>query len=196
MSYYRFLLSLVGIVLNLFWKPKYKGLANIPAKGPIVLCSNHINAVDPFLIAYGLKREIYFLAKEELFRKPLLRHFLYRTGMIPVKRGQTDRQAIRTVLEQLSEGKMIGVFPEGTRSTDTELLDFHDGAVYFALKSGASLVPTAIVGNYQKGKAMQVVFGKTIPVEKTIKIDREQMHSITQHLAIEIRALKGVAHGD
>lgn len=196
MSYYRFLLSLVGIVLNLFWKPKYKGLANIPAKGPIVLCSNHINAVDPFLIAYGLKREIYFLAKEELFRKPLLRHFLYRTGMIPVKRGQTDRQAIRTVLEQLSEGKMIGVFPEGTRSTDTELLDFHDGAVYFALKSGASLVPTAIVGNYQKGKAMQVVFGKTIPVEKTIKIDREQMHGITQHLAIEIRALKGVAHGD
>ena len=196
MSYYRFLLSLVGVVLTLFWNPKYSGLANIPKKGPIVLCSNHINAVDPFLIAYGLKREIYFLAKEELFRNPLLRHFLYRTGMIPVTRGQTDRQAIRTVLEQLSEGKMIGVFPEGTRSTDTELLDFHDGAVYFAMKSGASLIPTAIVGNYQKGKSMHVNFGKSIPVEKTIKIDREQMHGITQQLALEIRALKGATHGN
>jgi len=143
MSYYRFLLNLVGIVLGFFWKPQYVGHDNIPKAGPVVLCANHINAMDPFMIAFGMEREIYFLAKEELFRKTILRHFLYRTGMIPVKRGQSDRHAIRTVLTRLSEGKIIGVFPEGTRSTDSELLDFHEGAVYFALKSGAPLVPTA-----------------------------------------------------
>jgi 1-acyl-sn-glycerol-3-phosphate acyltransferase len=150
--------------------------------------------MDPFMIAFGMEREIYFLAKEELFRKTILRHFLYRTGMIPVKRGQSDRHAIRTVLARLSEGKIIGIFPEGTRSTDTELLDFHDGAVYFALKSGATLVPTAIVGSYEKGKSMQIVFGKAIPVEKSEKSDREQMHELTQQLATEIRALKGYTY--
>ena len=196
MSYYRFLLNLVGIVLKAFWKPKYIGNDNIPKAGPIVLCSNHINSMDPFLIAFGMEREIYFLAKEELFRKPILRHFLYRTGMIPVKRGQSDRQAIRTVLTRLSEGKIIGVFPEGTRSTDSELLDFHDGAVYFALKSGATLVPTAIVGTYQKGKKMQVVYGKAITVEKAEKTDRDQMHDITHRLAIEIRTLKEGHYGN
>lgn len=196
MTYYRFLLNLVGVVLRVFWNPEYLGREHIPSKGAVIVCSNHVNAMDPFLVAFGFQREISYLAKEELFRHAMFRHFLIRTGMIPVKRGQSDRQAIRTVIQRLEEQRMIGIFPEGTRSNNDELLDFHDGAVYFALKTGATLLPAAIVGDYKKGKRMRVVYGQGIPVAKSERTDRDQMHQITLQLAEEIKRLKGVPHGD
>lgn len=190
MSYYWFLLGLVALYIKLIWRPKYIGQENIPPEGPIILCANHINAMDPFFIALGLKRKIRFLAKEELFQKPVLKFLLLKTGMIPVKRGQTDRTAIRNVLQSLNNNEMVGIFPEGTRSDGSDLKAFYDGAVYFAQKTGAPLIPAAIVGDYSWFKPMTIIYGSLIEVQKEEKTQRDDMRQINLILKSEIERLR------
>ncbi len=196
MTYYRFFFGFANSIIRLIWRPRYRNTIAVPAIGAAVICANHTFALDPLLIALSINRPVHFLAKEELYRNPLLRFILQRTNMVAVKRGLNDRQAMRISLKYLNQGEILGVFPEGTRSKTAELLEFYDGAVYFAMKTGAPLIPAAIIGQYRWFTPMQVVYGEAIAVEKAETPDREAMRSLTERLAEEIAVLKRSSHGD
>lgn len=123
-----------------------EGLANVPPKGPVLICSNHVSNFDPLVYAAVLPRVLHALTKVELYRNPIMRAFLLRCNCIPVRRGAPDRLAIRTALAVLGSGGALLLFPEGHRSQPGAMLEFEAGAGYLAQRSGAVVLPCAVWG--------------------------------------------------
>jgi len=150
---------------------KVTGADNLPGTGPVVVISNHLSLWDPLVVGSAVKRKVYFMAKEELFRYPFVGSIIRSWGAFPVKRGHTDRKALKNAMEVLRNGHVLGIFPEGTRSTSGELQDFKSGAVALAVKFNAPILPVGLTGTkniFSKGRfhSFQVNIGKPIPTEK------------------------------
>jgi len=145
------LLTLTRRVLRLvvWWAAsgglQIEGLANIPATGPVLICSNHVSNFDPLVYAATLPRVLHALTKAELFQTRLGRAFFLRCNCIPVRRGAPDRLAMRGSLAVLASGGALLLFPEGHRAT-SGMLGFELGAGYLAWRSGAAVLPCAIWG--------------------------------------------------
>lgn len=153
-------------LLRPLYKIEVKGSENIPTTGGVLLCSNHIDNLDPPIVGITSPRTIHFMAKEELFNVPVLKSILPSLNAFPVKRGMSDKQALRTGLQVLKDGNVLGLFPEGTRSKTGELGQGLAGAGFFALRTDAKVVPCAIIGPYKPFKKLKVVFGKPIGMEE------------------------------
>lgn len=138
------------------------GAQNVPKQGGVLLCCNHTNNLDPPFLGVASPRPVHFMAKAELFDAPVLKSLLPRIHAFPVKRGAVDRKALRAGLKVLSDGKVMGLFPEGTRSRDGKLGKGFAGAGFFALRSSVQVVPCAILGGYRPFRKMTVVFGEPI----------------------------------
>ncbi|MGG1659625.1 lysophospholipid acyltransferase family protein [Brevibacillus sp. NRS-1366] len=162
MSYYRIFRGFFRIIFSLVFRWQVIGREHIPKEGPVILCANHISLWDPPLLGSGIERQVNFMAKEELFRIPGLNFLLVKFGAFPVKRGAGDRAAIRATLKLLEEGKIFGIFPEGTRSKTSELGEGMPGVAMFALKSQAMVIPVAIIGPYRMFRPVKIVYGKPI----------------------------------
>ncbi|SHN19841.1 lysophospholipid acyltransferase family protein [Gracilibacillus kekensis] len=189
MSFYRFAKTVVKLVL----KPKYKvigkGLENIPKEGPVIICSNHISNYDPPIVGITCPRPIHFMAKEELFKNKIFGFILKKVNTIVLKRGASDRTALKKGLEVLKDGNVLGLFPEGTRSKTGELKKGLAGAGFFALRSKATVIPCAIVGNYQSKEPLMVIFGK--PVEMDIlRENKASAQKVTDTIMNEIKMIK------
>lgn len=138
--------NLFRFIFNVFSNWKVTGRENLPRKGPVVVISNHISLWDPIPIGVALDRPVSFMAKEELFEYPIFGRLLLRLGAFPIKRGQFDRGAIKNALKVLRDGKILGLFPEGHRVNQNKLEDFQEGAVVFAVKCQAPLLPIGLIG--------------------------------------------------
>lgn len=125
---------------------KVEGVENLPLKGPVILAINHVSIWDPIVAASSLSRQVSFMAKEELFSIPVLGTIFSRLGAFPIKRGQGDMNAIRQSLAILKEGRVLGLFPEGTRSKTGEIQKGMPGIVLLMEKSQASVVPVKVYG--------------------------------------------------
>jgi len=123
-----------------------QGVENMPAEGPVILAINHQSIWDPLVAASSLPRKVSFMAKEELFSIPVLGKIFSKLGAFPVKRGQGDMNAIRQSLAILKEGRVLGLFPEGTRSKNGEIQKGLPGMVLLMEKSKASVVPIKVFG--------------------------------------------------
>jgi 1-acyl-sn-glycerol-3-phosphate acyltransferase len=123
---------------------RVEGLENLPATGPAILMINHIAFIDPIVVLGSLPRNIVPLAKAEVYWIPVLGIFPWLWEVIPVHRGEMDREALRRALAVLKAGEIVLVAPEGTRHES--LREVKDGIAYLAHKSGASIVPVAIEG--------------------------------------------------
>lgn len=145
----------------------------VPRSGPVILAANHIGVVDGPLLAIFAPRPVHALTKAEMFRGPLGR-FLLASGQIPLDRFHTDPRAVKRCLRVLREGHGVGIFPEGRRGSG-DLQRFHRGAAYFALVSGAPVVPVVILGSREagahtsslppRGGAVDLVFGEPVTLE-------------------------------
>lgn len=122
------------------------GQENIPETGGVILCPNHISYVDPPAVGSGMRRQVHFMAKEELFKIPVIGGIIARAGSFPVRRGFADRKALKRAMDLLNEGRVVCLFPEGTRSLDGKLKDPELGVALIALKTGAPVVPVALIG--------------------------------------------------
>lgn len=150
---YRALHALLGSIFKVLFRPKVEGLDNLPAKGAVILASNHLSVFDSFVIPLVVPRQVNFLAKEEYFtgNSPIqrLRTAIMRTiGQVPVQRGQARAgvAALEVAGDVLAKGGAFGIYPEGTRSLDLRLHRGHTGVGQLALTTGAPVIPVALVG--------------------------------------------------
>ncbi|MFC5699863.1 lysophospholipid acyltransferase family protein [Cohnella faecalis] len=160
---YRFSRAIVRIVYTLFFRLEARGVENIPKNGPVILCCNHKSLQDPFTLGAWVPRKVHYMAKEELFRVPVVGTVIRAWGAFPVKRGGVSKEAIRTAIDLLKEGHVMGIFPEGTRNKT--LGAGKKGAVTMAIRSGAAVVPVALVGEYKLFRRVIAVYGAPIDMK-------------------------------
>ena len=133
-------------IIFVFLGLKYEGIHNLPKKGPVIIVANHVSFWDPLMVAAASPRPVNFMAKAELYQNPVLARFFRSLHAFPVKRGNADRAAIRTALDILNSGQVLGIFPEGTRKTGGGEKIAQAGAAMLTIKSGAELIPAACSG--------------------------------------------------
>src|ERR671919_2436483 len=129
-----------------YFRLRRLGREHIP-EGGVVLAANHRSFLDPFAVGCCLPRPVYFVAKQELFRNPMLGWLLNCMGAFPIRRGESDEYSMETALELLERGKPVVIFPEGTRIRAGSLAKPKRGVGRLALQSGAPVVPIAITGS-------------------------------------------------
>ncbi|WP_313891003.1 lysophospholipid acyltransferase family protein [Psychrobacillus sp.] len=186
MNLYSFAKSVVFTALKPIYRFEVIGTEKFPKEGGILLCSNHIHALDPPVVGINAPRPVNFMAKEELFNMPILKNLLPGLNAFPVKRGMSDRDALRRAIKLLKDGEVVGLFPEGTRSKDGTLGKGFSGAGFFALRGEANVVPCAIIGPYKPFKKLKVVYGDAIdmqPYRDRRASTEEVTEVIMQHIA-------------
>ncbi len=139
--------NLVVLFATLAFRMKVEGREHEPSHGPFIVAGNHASAIDPPLVGCVIRRRAAYMAKEELFSIPVLGAWLRSVGVFPVKRGSPDRRAIKQSLQTLEHGGVLVMFPEGTRSDDGRLRPPEPGAALIALRTGAPVLPVAVIGS-------------------------------------------------
>ncbi|MER6052746.1 lysophospholipid acyltransferase family protein [Streptomyces sp. NPDC001793] len=134
----------IGLMYGL-WKPRVLGAWRVPASGPVILAVNHSHGIDGPMLMGTAPRPVHFLIKKEAFVGPL-DPFLRGIGQLKVDRQAADRKAITDALGVLAAGGVLGIFPEGTRG-EGDFASLRAGLAYFAVRSGAPVVPVAVLGS-------------------------------------------------
>lgn len=156
------------IVVALFYRVKISGTENIKQNESYLLCANHTSIMDMVFLQSKFKRWIYWMAKIELFKKPIIAKLLRKLGAFPVDRGKADFSALRTAIKILKEGKICGVFPEGTRKNQHvgEILKPKSGAAFLAYHAKAKILPVYISPNHHPFSSVNIVIGTPFSITK------------------------------
>ncbi|MFM6088419.1 MAG: lysophospholipid acyltransferase family protein, partial [Dolichospermum sp.] len=147
--YHAFKWSVVSPLLHTYFRGKIYGAENVPRNGAVIVVSNHASYFDPPIVSSCVRRPVAYMAKEELFKVPVLAQAIKLYGAYPVSRGTADRNAIRAALEYLDNGWAVGVFLEGTRTPDGRISDPKRGAALLAAKAKAPFLPVCLWGSEQ-----------------------------------------------
>lgn len=197
-------------VLTAAFRPRIEGIRNVPARGPALIASNHSSYFDwLFLPLVVRRRRISFLAKLEYFTRHGIRgrlqaYFFTATGQVPIDRAGADAStaALRTAARLLREGRLVGVFPEGTRSRDGRLNRGRTGVARMAAETGALVIPCATIGSFEvappgvrvpRPRKVCVVFGPAMrPVTTSGELPTQaELRAWTDELMATIRDLSG-----
>ncbi len=214
MYYQLFKHVLLGPGLKVVYRPWAKGLKNIPAEGPAILASNHLSFADSIFLPLVMKRKLVFLGKAEYFtgkgvKGLATRAFMSGVGTIPVHRagGRASEAALRTGLQVLSDGELLGIYPEGTRSPDGRLYRGKTGVARMAIESGFPVIPVAMIdtnlaqpigrkipNRHQTG----VKVGKPLTFHEYAgrQEDREALREVTDTIMMAIQKLSGQEYVD
>jgi len=166
--HYRIAWLVIAGLARLLWGFRVTGRERIPALGPVIIASNHISNWDPILTGLACPREMFFMAKRELFANKAFAALIRAYNAIPLDRGGGDRRALRTARRILAEDRALLMFPEGTRSRSGELGQGRPGVAFLAASSGAKIVPAYITGSddprraFRRRGSVRVSFAKPI----------------------------------
>jgi 1-acyl-sn-glycerol-3-phosphate acyltransferase len=173
-------------VLFRVWSPlKVQGLEHIDPKRPGLLISNHQSFLDPLLLAVRMVRPVSYLARDGLFRVPILGWVLRSTYVMPISRTATRSATIRSAVERLDRGFLVGIFPEGTRNTG-EVGDFRPGMTAILRRSRVPVYPVGISGAdkvwprggwFIRPRRIRVVFGSPITPEQVESLSQSERKS-------------------
>lgn len=214
MYYWLFKYILLGPLLSLLGRPKVEGLEHIPSTGPAILASNHLAVMDSFYLPLVVRRRITFLAKSEYFTGTGLkgwfqRWFFTAVGQVPIDRTDADsaRAALTTAEQVLKQGKLLGMYPEGTRSPDGRLYKGKTGLARLALHTGVPVIPVAMIGtdvvnppgtNMLRFGRVTVRFGKPMDFSRFEGLagNRFIERAVTDEVIYELMGLSGQEYVD
>lgn len=186
--------------LRVVMRFKIYGEQNIPKRGGALIIGNHVHNADPILMLSASTRPILWMAKIETWQMPVLRWFASQAGAFPVDRGRPDRAAIRTAVSTVREGLLVGMYPEGTRSTTGGLKEPFPGAAVVAVQAKAPIIPCVILGSddlplngdkqrpsRRRYPKVHVVFGEPFRLEsRDPSGKRHRAEELTDAMMIEI----------
>jgi 1-acyl-sn-glycerol-3-phosphate acyltransferase len=211
----RSVLKLVlGVFMRVLYRPVVEGVEHIPGTGPVILAGNHVTFIDSIFLSLAVERQVYFIGKDEYvtgkgFKGRLMAWFFTTCGMIPVDRdgGRGGVAALMTGRRVLEEGRIFGIYPEGTRSPDGRLYRGRTGVARLTLMTGAPVVPFAMVGTDKVqpgGKGMlriapvTVRFGAPLTFGRYEGMDRDRyvLRAVTDEVMSEVMRLGGQEYVD
>jgi 1-acyl-sn-glycerol-3-phosphate acyltransferase len=201
----------IGPVVHLVYRPRAEGAENVPRTGAAILAGNHLSAADWIFMPLSISRRVTFLAKAEYFTGTGVKGFLQRiffagSGQVPIDRTSATAAegAIRTGVRILREGKLLGIYPEGTRSPDGRLYRGKTGVARMALDTGVPVVPVAMI--YRRRRLpfgltlvrVRVRFGRPLDFSRYAGLsgDRFVERSITDEIMYEVMTLSGQEYVD
>ena len=200
----------LGPILRLWYRPQITGLDNVPDDGAAIIAPNHQSFLDDFLLPLVIrKRKVVMMAKADYFDKWYTAWFFKAAGCIPVRRegGSASARALTGGTDALRAGKLVGIFPEGTRSPDGRLYRGKTGVARMALEAQVPVIPVALVGTYEawpydkklpKPGRVEIRFGKPLTFERSYDTpaDRFVLRSVTDEIMYEIMMLSGQEYVD
>ncbi|MSV49666.1 MAG: 1-acyl-sn-glycerol-3-phosphate acyltransferase [Actinobacteria bacterium] len=195
----------------ILFRPRVKGLRNVPSTGPVIIASNHLSFSDSIFMPLVVPRKVTFLAKSEYFTSPGTKGFLkkitfHALGQVPVDRsgGRRSEAALITGLQVLAGGACIGIYPEGTRSPDGRLYKGRTGIARLAIESGAPVIPVAMFDT-EKIQPTGTVVPKVMPVKMIFgkplyftgdSTDLQLLRQATDEIMSTIQAMSGQEYVD
>lgn len=213
--WYQVLRTLVVWPLTRLWWPRVQNLEAVPASGGAVLVSNHLSFCDSIFLPVELSRPVTFLAKREYFVRPglvglLWRWFFTSVGQVPVDRsgGRAAEAAITTGVRLVKSGRLLGIYPEGTRSPDGRLYRGRTGAARIAIEAQVPVIPVAMVNTFwiqppgrripRLGRRISVRFGEPIDTARWqgLATEPSAMRELTEEMMQQLRVLGGQDYVD
>ncbi len=193
-KFYRIIYTIAAPIIHLLFPCRVVGLEDFPEEGAL-LCANHASGWDPIIIALNLPRDsrLTVMAKDSLFRIPLLGFFLKKLGIFPVKRGGNDLTAMKTAMKVLGGGNRLLVFPEGTRVEEQGEVEAKGGVTMMATRTGVPMVPIYCGGKHKFLRKTTIVFGKPyMPIIAGRRPTPDENRAIAQEILDRIYALSEV----
>jgi 1-acyl-sn-glycerol-3-phosphate acyltransferase len=213
--FYWFMKSVVaGPLLRMLLRPRLTGVANIPRTGPVILASNHLSFIDSVILPLVIRRRIYFLAASTYFSGKgfgawARKRFLIGTGMIPIDRsgGKASEASLKAGMTVLTADRVLGIYPEGSRSRDGSMHRGRTGVARLALESGATIIPVAMIdtdkvmpsgGKGVKIQRISISFGEPLDFSDFDHLPRNHatMRLMTDRIMDAIRAMSGQPYVD
>ncbi|GGW19514.1 1-acyl-sn-glycerol-3-phosphate acyltransferase [Streptomyces capoamus] len=214
MSRFVLIKAVLGPIMRLMFRPRVEGAENIPGDGPVILAGNHLTFIDSIVLPVVTKRQVCFIGKDEYvtgkgLKGRLMAWFFTGVGMIPVDRDGASGgvAALMTGRRILEEGRMFGIYPEGTRSPDGRLYRGRTGIARLTLMTGAPVVPFAMIGTdkLQPGGRgiprpgrVTVRFGEPMEFSRYEGMDRDRyvLRAVTDSVMAEVMRLSGQEYVD
>ena len=214
MLYWILKLFVIGPVLLTLFRPKVIGRKHFPRKGAAILASNHVSFSDSIFLPLVAPRRITFLAKSEYFtgkgiKGALNKAFFAGVGQVPIDRsgGRASEAAIQTGLRILGEGKLLGIYPEGTRSPDGRLYRGRTGVARMAIEAGVPIIPVAMIGTYEvqptgqiwpRIRRIAVAYGEPIDTTEYAEqgTDPVALRALTNRIMEALQQLSGQEYVD
>lgn len=174
----------VKLFTLILFRVKTYGQENMEKDKPYIICANHTSNWDPPILYTATKREMYMMAKEELFVNKFVSWFGKVMNIFPVKRGKQDIESIKTSLKVLKDNKILAIFPEGTRNGIKKNGKIQNGVAYLAARSGAEIIPVKIVGDFKPFKKIKLYYGKPLNFSKyqSKKPEKETLDLISEEI--------------
>ena len=204
----------IGPLLTTVFRPWVTGLENIPRSGPAIVVSNHLSLVDSLFLPMMVDRQMAFLAKSDYFTGKglkgwLIRFFMTSSGQLPIDRsgGKASEASLQAGLAVLAEGKVLAIYPEGTRSPDGRLYRGRTGVARMVLEAGVPVIPTVMIdtdkvmplgSSLPKVHRVGVVIGAPLDFSRFqgMEGDRFVLRSITDEIIHEMHALGSQEYDD
>jgi 1-acyl-sn-glycerol-3-phosphate acyltransferase len=193
------------LLFRCFTRVRVEGLANVPRAGSLIIASNHASHADPPLIhcwlVPALGRPVHWMAKAEALDPPVIGWFFKQIGAFGIRRGAADTEAFRLARRVLDEGRVLGAFPEGTRSADGRMQAAKEGVALLALRTGAPILPVGCAGTHRfwpRGRRLwRIGGGVTLRVGEPFHVERrvlpdgrkETLEEVTERLMERIAVL-------
>ncbi|AXE54417.1 1-acyl-sn-glycerol-3-phosphate acyltransferase [Aurantimicrobium sp. MWH-Uga1] len=205
---------IAGPLLKGIFRPWVTGADNIPAEGGVILASNHLSFVDSVFLPISIDREMVFLAKSEYFTTKGIKGwatkwFMKGTGMLPIDRsgGKASEASLNTGLRVLAEGRVLGIYPEGTRSPDAKLYRGRTGIARMVLEAGVPVIPVAMIdtekimpigSKWPKLRRPGIIIGKPLDFSRFqgMEGDRFILRAVTDEIIYELAGLSGQEYDD
>jgi 1-acyl-sn-glycerol-3-phosphate acyltransferase len=171
---YRFLQLCLRVVVPVYFRYRARGLEHVPRRGAALFLVNHQSFLDPLMVGIPLSRPVRFLARDTLYRGPLIRAFLNKVYAIPVNRDAASSTTIRQAARELQQGFLVGIFPEGTRSSDGQIGALKPGFIALVRRADVPIIPVGLAGTgaafprgawFVRPAKCRVVFGAPLQPE-------------------------------
>ncbi len=195
--------TLTRIISKLFFRIRIEGQEHFPRSGGFILATNHKSYFDPLLAGSWAPRQVYFLAKQELFRNPIFGWIITQTNALPVRRGTIDRHALELTAGVIRDGFGLTIFPEGTRSKSDDFLEPKPGVGMIAIQAACPIIPGYIHGSgclkdcFWGRQRLSITFGEAIGADWVISHppSKEGYLAVTEEVMARLRVLRETVAG-